>query len=529
MAQADLIRRLSPMDAFFLFIEREEQPMNVACVAAFEGHIPFRRFVSHIESRLHLIPRYRQRVIPSPLNAGLPTWEFDPEFDIKNHIFPVKLKRPGSDEQFRRLVDTLFEGTLDRDKPLWEIHLVHGLNGKRTGMFAKVHHCMVDGIAGVELLTIIFDAWPNTKPVRKKPYRPRPIPSPSSLLHDALWDSAIDSLEHWSKFQHGLAEYMRGQEPAGAMSSLAEFALTMKDFLTPNRRLPFNKPFSGKRKTAYGTFSFTEARAIRAACGGTVNDVMLAILTGAVRRYLIKHDESLRKRYLRVLVPVNLRREKDRGTLGNRISFLPVEVPLDIQDPVERLRQVRLTTQHLKENRVIEAVSLMFDVLQGTPALVQSLSLSGAASRAGQSLLGLLWQVPPMHLICTNVPGPQIPLYGLGHKLEYYYALLPVALEMGISCGISSYDQRLYVSMIADQQAAPDGDELMDAFVESFRELREAAAVKERHFLEIPREARDKAHTRAGSNGKSVSGLVQKERTGRPSRSSGKAPVPKQS
>jgi len=481
------------MDAFFLHIETEEQPMNVGCADIFEGKISFTRFVRTIESRLHLIPRYRQLVVPAPLNLGLPTWEFDPNFDIRNHIKHIKIAGPGTDQAFYELAGELFSGTLSRDKPLWEIYLVEGLAGKRTGLVAKVHHCMIDGIAGIGLLTVVLDAWPVPEKNRKKPYKPEPIPSASQLLYDAIWDGMSETLEHWTKFQKSLVEYGGGRELKEVIGIVKEFGLTMKDFFSPIKRFPFNRPFNGKRIIAGQSFSFAEAREIRTRCGGTVNDVALTIVSGAIQRYLETHGETLRKQTVRILVPVNMRQEDERGEMGNRISFLPVDVPLDILDPVERLRIITETTQHLKESKVIEGISLMFNALQGAPSLLQALALTNAASPSGQFLLGLMAQVPPSHMICTNVPGPQIPLYTVGHQLLSHYSLLPVALEMGISCAITSYDQRLYISIIADAQATPDADNLMEFISDSFHDLRIAAEVKERHYVEIPRAFRPAA------------------------------------
>jgi diacylglycerol O-acyltransferase len=524
MTTPSLKRRLSPMDAFFLYLEREEEPMSVGCVAQFEGKVPFKRFKSHIESRLHLIPRYLQRVIPTPLNIGMPTWEFDPDFDIDNHILCVKCEAPGDDDALRRTCEKLFRGMLDREKPLWEIYVIEGMKGNRTGMLTKIHHCMVDGIAGVALMHIIFDAWPKPQPVKKQKYEPAALPSQGQLLYDALWDSAIDSLDHWSRFQKGLADYARGFTSSQTLDAVKEFAAAMRDFLSPSKRMPFNKPFSGERKFAFADFSFAEARAIRAACGGTLNDVALTVLSGACQRYALMHGENLRKRYLRVLVPVNVRTEDERGAMGNRISFLPLEIPLEVKDHIERLRIINETTQELKQSRVSEAVGLMFNALQGMPAPLQALSLGSVARPTVQQALGLVWQVPPMHLICTNVPGPQIPLYCVGKRLLNYHGLLPIALEMGVSCGITSYDQRLFISFIADGNAAPDVDKLMDFMRECFIELRAAAEVKERHVVELAHAIRAQEAEFAHRNGNGNGSL--KRRVRRPKAQETKGPVP---
>lgn len=500
------------MDAFFLYLEREEEPMNVGFVAQFEGKIPFKRFKSHIDARLHLIPRYLQRVIPAPLHVGMPTWEFDPDFDIDNHIHYVKCDAPGDDDALRRTSERLFRGTLDRNKPLWEIYVIHGMTGNRTGMVTKIHHCMVDGIAGVALMYLIFDAWPKPEKVKKQKYIPQPLPSQAQLLYDALWDNAIDALDHWARFQKGLADYARGFSASQTLDAFKEFAAAMRDYLSPAKRMPFNKPFSGERKFAFADFSFAEARAIRAACGGTLNDVALTVLSGACQRYALMHGEKLRKRYLRVLVPVNIRTEDERGAMGNRISFLPIEIPLEVKDHVERLRIINETTQEMKQSRVSEAVSLMFNALQGAPAPLQALALGSAARPTAQQALGMIWQVPPMHLICTNVPGPQIPLYSVGKRLLNYYALLPIALEMGISCGITSYDQRLFISFIADGNAAPDVDKLMDYMRECFIELRAAAEVKERHVVDLVHAIRAKEAELARSNGNGKGSAARRPR-----------------
>ncbi|MDZ4859769.1 MAG: wax ester/triacylglycerol synthase family O-acyltransferase [Candidatus Hydrogenedentes bacterium] len=512
MSSSTLKRRLSPMDAFFLFSEREEEPMNVGCVAQFDGRVPFKRFVSHIDSRLHLIPRYRQRVVPAPFNIGMPTWEFDPDFDINNHVHLITCDDPGDEKAFHALCSELFRGMLDRNRPLWEIYVVEGMKGNRTGMFARVHHCMIDGVAGIGLLYVIFDAWPKSEKIKKEKYLPPPIPNSGQLLYDALRDNATDAVDHWSRFRKGLVDYAKGLDPTQTKAAAKEFAATMRDFLAPAKRMPFNKPFSGERKLAFADFSFAEARAIRAACGGTLNDVVLTVLSGACQRYLQLHGESLRKRYLRVLVPVNIRTEDERGDMGNRISFLPLEVPLEVKDPVERLRIINENTTELKKSRVSEAVSLMFSALQGVPAPVQALSLGSVATPLVQKILGMAWQVPPMHLICTNVPGPQIPLYCVGKRLLSYYPLLPIALEMGISCGVTSYDQRLFVSLIADGNAAPDVDSLIEFVRESFLELRAAASVNERHVVEMRHAMRDQEEHENRGNGTGNPAVKRKPR-----------------
>lgn len=498
MIDEKLNHRLSPMDAFFLYVETDEMPMHIGAAQIFDGEIDYLQFKETIDTRLHQIPRYLQRVIPAPFNLGHPTWEFDPDFDIDNHIFHLDLEDPADDNAFRNLTNKLFEGPLDRDKPLWEIYVVNGMSGNRSGLLSKVHHCMVDGIAGVGLLYVILDTLPDPPPSEKKEIDAEPIPGAAPRVFDALWDNAIDSIDTMTQLQKDFVEYGGGSKDV--VSSAKEFASVMGSFLKPIKRLPFNQPFSGERRIAWGEFSFAEARAIRAALGGTVNDVALTVLGGAIRKYMERHGEPTRRQFLRVLVPVNIRKDQNRGALGNHIAFLPAEVPLDVADHVERFRQIHETMDILKKERVADAIHLMFSVLQGSAAPFQASLLSTLSKPLAQGLLGNIAKVPPMHLICTNVPGPQIPLYCAGQKMLEHYALIPVAFEMGVTCGVTTYNQRMFITLIADEQAAPDVDALMEFYEESFYELRAQAQVRPAEYVAIDRERKERRRDRNGQS-----------------------------
>jgi diacylglycerol O-acyltransferase / wax synthase len=508
MIDEKLNHRLSPMDAFFLYVETDEMPMHIGAVEIFEGEIDYERFKATIDSRLHQIPRYLQRVVPAPFNLGHPTWEFDPDFNIDNHIFQLDIDEPGTDEDLRDLASKLFEGPLDRDKPLWEIYIINGMSEGRSALFARVHHCMVDGIAGVGLLYIILDTLPDPPPTEKKDFERKPLPSANARLFDAIWDNAIEGIDNVTKLQKDLVEY--GDGAPDLVSSAKEFSSVMGNFLKPIKRLPFNQPFSGERRIGWAQFSFAEARAIRSALGGTVNDVALTVLGGAVRKYMKRHGAPTRREYLRVLVPVNIRKDQDRGALGNHIAFLPAEVPLDVADHVERFRQIHETMDILKKERVADAIHLMFSVLQSSIAPLQASLLSTAAKPLTQGLLAKVAKIPPLHLICTNVPGPQIPLYCSGHKMLEHYALIPVAFEMGVTCGVTTYNQRMFITLIADEQACPDVDALMEYFDECFYELREQAKVRPQEYVHIDRELRARRHSKQ-DNGASGNGVAAKQ------------------
>ncbi|MBI1317551.1 MAG: wax ester/triacylglycerol synthase family O-acyltransferase [Candidatus Hydrogenedens sp.] len=485
MLDSELPRRLSGMDAFFLYAEREDQPLHVGATCIFDGRIPFLRFMRNLENRLHLIPRYRQRIVPSPLGIGHPTWEDDPGFDIKNHVFRVKVKAPGGEKELRQLSGKIFTGTLDRSKPLWEIYVVEGCEGGRGALIFKVHHCMVDGVAGIGLAFVLFDMVPDPPKSRKKPFRPEPLPEPQELLVDALWDSAIESVNHWTRFQRSVTDFGSSLNGTDLGTALRSFAASVGKLLLPLNRLPFNKPLSGRRLVCWREYSFTDTRAIRAVAGGTFNDVILTCVSGAIRRYMLDKTPNGRRipRNIRILCPVNVRQEHERGALGNRISFLPVEVPLNIADPMERLHAIALKTSELKEAKVSGSVSLMFEALQGIPAQLQAAVLAAVANPTVQSILPTA--MPPGNLICTNVPGPQIPLYVQGKRLLSTFPKVPVVMEMGVNFAIATYDQKLCINCCADGIVGNDVDKIMEYLDEGFRELMRAAEVKQADYVRI--------------------------------------------
>ena len=493
MSQANLSRRLSAQDATFLYFEREDSPMNIGSVAVFQGQIPYDKFVKNIEDKIHLIPRYQQRIIPAPLNLSHPTWEWDPGFDIRRHIMPVRLDPPGNLDQLRELASRLFQGRLSRDKPLWELYLVHGVEGGRSALVSKVHHCLVDGVSGIELLMIVMDVSPNPAPPPPppEPVAVGPIPDPISRFFNAMFDRMADNLRITADVQKALLSAI--DDPASVRSLNRALETALPYFLRPGRRAPFNKPFSGERKQAWSECSFAEVRAIRQACGGTVNDVVLAILGGALSRYYEAHGLETEGQVARVLTPVNVRREDERGSLGNRISMLLVEVPLGVRDPIERLNIVRERTDSLKRNHVADGIELLSDSLGNVPPMLQA-------------LLGTL-PTPPnnvANMVCTNVPGPMIPLYSVGHRLEAHYPMVPIAWEMGVGFAITSYNQKLYFGLMADAGAAPDVERLGDFLAQAYVELRSAAGVAPMETTEVgaaeaeQRPARKRAAPSAG-------------------------------
>ena len=462
-----LSTRLSSMDATFLYFEKKEAPMHIGSVSIFEGEIPFRKFVANLNARLPLLPRYQQRVTPDPFNLSHPTWEIDNDFDIKNHVFRIKLDSPGSEAELVNLAGRIFTPMMDRKKPLWDINLVYGLKGKRSAMISRVHHCMVDGISGVDLLKIVLDLSPEVKPVpviKREPAPPRP--DITRRFFDSLLGGMQEGMNRFMEFQNGLLNLAQSVaiDPArGAMPGLSQLLAALA---APASLLPFNRSCSGERKVVWSRFSFAEARAIRAALKGTVNDVVLTVLAGAVSRYAEQHGEQITGRTLRVMVPVSLRREEQRGTLGNLVSLLPLEIPLDLKDPIARFEHINSRTLAMKSARAAESFNMLTALIGILPASVQAV-VGGLAT----------FPLPPVNMVATNVPGPQVPLYSMGKRMLDYYPYVPVGYAVGCGCAIMSYDQRLYFGLTADAQAMPDVESLKQFLEESFVELCKAAGV----------------------------------------------------
>lgn len=468
MVQSSLSRRFGPQDAAFLYFDTDAAPMNVGAVAIFEGAIPFDEFVASVESRLHLVPRYRQRPVPPPFNIGRPTWEYDPDFDISRHIHRLRIEPPGTESQLAHLAARLYAGRLDRGKPLWEIFMVEGLEGDRTGMVAKTHHCLVDGVSGIELLMVTLDVSqdPPAASTPAEPYDPPAIPDRPTLFLDAFWDNLTEGLERWANLQKVLVDVMMGGDMSGARNIAHALEVAIPYFALPTQPAPVNGAFSGERELACADISFQEVRDIRKACGGTVNDVVLAVLGGALGRYLEMHGEPTDGRAMRVLTPVNVRREDERGALGNHIAMLLVEVPVGVSDPVERVQTITERTGRLKRAHVADGIESVANVLLSMPA-----PLGAMLGRVGP---------PPntvANIVCTNVPGPMIPLYTVGHRMLAGYPMPPPLWGMGVNCGVMSYNGRLYFGLVADAQAAPDVARLRDFLQQSFIELRVAAGI----------------------------------------------------
>lgn len=460
----NLTRRLSAQDAGFLYLERSNAPLHIGSLGIYEGELSYERFVQHLDARLPSIPRYRQRVAFVPFQLFHPTWEDDPDFEIRNHVHHVTLQSGGGEQQLAELAAELFARPLDRDRPLWEMFIINGLENGRSALLAKVHHCLVDGVSGIELLMATLDISPDPSPMPEPPpWDPGPLPDPNERLADAFWDQLSLQREALQEFVENLIDpWSRLQQTREVLDALD---LTSTWSNQPSPETPFTVELGTERRLAFSDISFVEIREIRASLGGTVNDVVLAVLAGALRRYLILHDYDVEGLEFRVAIPVNVRVDEEQAELGNRISCMLAALPVGEPDPVKQLNIIRERLDQLKQANQAGGLAQLSRMAAYAPASIQA--LAGLA--------------PPdntmINLICTNVPGPMIPLYCVGRPMLAHYPLVPLSLNLGLSVGVTSYNHRLYFGLIADPNAVPDVENLKRCLDESFFELRSAAGV----------------------------------------------------
>ena len=459
----ELNRRLSSLDSVFLYLERKECPMHIGSTSIFEGKITYKDLVRHIEDRLFLLPRYVQKVVPDPFNLAHPTWEACEDFDIKNHIFKVSQKKALSEKDLVKVAGELMTGVMDRSKPLWEIYVVERVEGNRSAMISKIHHCMVDGISGVDLIKIIFDITPDSAPP-PKPETAKEEPKKKDTTQ-IFFESVLGALQETSQrlmeMQGGLmymASNLLNSQNAEALPHLSEVLPAVS---TPPPILPFNGPCSGERRLAWTEFSFAEARAVRNVLGGTVNDVVLTVLSEAVARYTKFHGQTIKGKIVRFMVPVSLRQKEQRGALGNIISILPVEIPLDIADLPSRFKFVHERTNVMKTARLAEGLLTVGSIYMLMPAPMQS--LVGALANL---------PFPPFNMIATNVPGPQVPIYLAGRKMTAQYPYVPIGYQVALGCAILSYNQTLYFGLSSDAQAMGDVEKFREILDEVFADIR---------------------------------------------------------
>ena len=451
-------------DALFLYIERPGQPLSIASVSVFEGAVSLKACRDFVESKLPEIPRYRQIVAFPPFNVGLPSWQPDPNFDIRNHIRQVTLRR-GTEAGLKALASQILSTHLDRERPLWDLTLVRGLEGNRTGMVARIHHCLADGLAGVGIMNVLMSITPEQPPIpRKKPAAPAPQQRDSGAqLLDSLMKSYFSAVKG-ALTLHNEALKIAQELLASPSGPINDLMNVMPEIASPAERLPFNVVCHGPQKFGWTEIAMADIQEIRQRHGGTVNDVILTIMAAALRRYAELRGVRVKGRSVRIMIPVNVRGNGDVRELGNRISFLPVTIPLDIRSPQKLFEFVRERMELLKRARAAEVVGFAGGLFSTIPTPVWA-AIGPVASQLPLSLC---------NIICTNIPGPRVPLYLLGHKMLSWYPYVPIGGEMGLNCAILSYNGTAYFGFTCDVGAVPDPEHLEKFVTMSCAELRKA-------------------------------------------------------
>jgi diacylglycerol O-acyltransferase / wax synthase len=464
MAQTQHLDRLTSIDASFLHNEGHSSHMHVGGLTVFEGPPPaIQDFLDHIRGRLHLVPRYRQKLAIPPLETGRPLWVDDHNFNLEYHVRHTALPEPGSEEQLLRLAARIFSQRLDRAKPLWETWMIEGLEDNRFALITKTHHALIDGIAGVDLATVLFDLEPVPKapePEAEEEWVAAREPSPTDMVAAGLRGMVKSGIEvaarAVSAATHPETAINKARE---AIEGVGEVAWAG---LNPAPHTPLNVDIGPHRRVAIVRFELEEFKQVKNALGGTVNDVMLTVVAGALREWL--HSRGVRTEgvELRGLVPVSIRDEQDRG-LGNRIAAMRGPLPVYIGDPVARLRFVKQEMDGLKESKQALGAEVIASVNNFAPPTILA-----QASRINFS-------TRLFNLIVTNVPGPQFPLYVLGRELQDLFPVAFLPENHALAVAIMSYNGKLNFGLLADYDALPDLDVIEQGIVDSLEELKAAA------------------------------------------------------
>jgi WS/DGAT/MGAT family acyltransferase len=461
--------RLTATDAAFLEIEDETAMMHVGALAVFEagplarpeGGIDIERLRALVESKL--VPRYRQRIVYTPI-LNHPVWVDDPRFNLHYHLRHLSVAAPGDERQLKRLAGHVFSLPLDRSKPLWELWVIEGLADGRFAIITKAHHCMIDGVGSAELMTASMEASPQGMPEPREPHRwlPRPAPGPIELV--------LGELGH--TVGRGVSAL---RSVRGAAGQPVESARSVRDALTGLGQAvgaslhqasptPLNVEIGPHRRFDWLRFPLADVKEVKNQLGGTVNDVVLATVSGALRRFLAARGEAVDRLDFRAMIPVNIRTRDQAGAFGNRVAMMSARLPLDVRSPRKRLRAVIETTAALKASKQARGVELLEEASDfGLTKLFAQFAKLSAMGR-------------PFNVVVTNVPGPQLQAYLLGAPMLAAYPLVPLYKNQALGIALFSYNGGLFWGLNADWDAVPDLHDLAGALSAEFEALRKAAA-----------------------------------------------------
>lgn len=464
--------RLSALDATFLGLEDGNAHMHVGATMVFEpgplvdadGRLDVDRIRRAVAAKLHLVPRYRQKLAYVPVE-GHPVWVDDENFNLEYHVRAAALPYPGGPQELKRLTGRIMSQMLDRGKPLWEIWVVEGLQDGGFALINKTHHCMIDGVSGSDVISALLDPDPTLPLGRPQPWKPRPAPHAVNLTADALRHRLEQPVELLRATRRAITD------PAKALRESQAVVRSVAEALAPSLRkasaTPFNVPIGPHRLMEWTETPLEDVKAVKNVLGGTVNDVVLATVAGAVRRFFKYRRVSVQKMDFRVMIPVSVRRESERGSFGNRVSLMVAPLPIGIKSPVERLNAITATTKDLKRSKQAVGAERLTAMAEWTVP-----NLMAQAVR-------LATRARVVNLIVTNVPGPQVTLYLEGARMVASYPLVPLTHNMACGIALFSYDGTLYWGINGDWDALHDSDRLLRYVGESFEELRAAAHAAE--------------------------------------------------
>ncbi len=461
--------RLTSLDASFLHLETTETPMHVGAVSVFEGGAFFDErglfrladIRDLVESRLPLLPRFRKRLMNTPWDQGRPIWVDDDRFDISYHVRLTALPKPGSWEQLVTLATRVQETLLDRERPLWELWFVEGLEGGQVGLVQKTHHALVDGVSGVDVATILLDVTPDYVPDEIAPWEPVSAPDGNTLLRDSI----VERITEPAELVRAARRVVRG--PRRAVQRAGEIArsfstMATRDTIAPRTSLN-TRPIGRHRRLGVARVPLADVKAVRAAFAGTVNDVILAAVGAGFGRFLAARGEEVDDVRLRVMCPVSVRADDEQGALGNRVSAMFVSLPIGPMAPHDRLDAIRATTADLKDKQQAVAADFLTGLTQYAAPTLMSM-----AARAAH-------RQPLFNVICTNVPGPQFPLYLMGARMLEAFPIVPLTKNTSVVVGILSYDGILHFGLFGDRDACPDIEHLAACIDDAFADLVKAA------------------------------------------------------
>jgi WS/DGAT/MGAT family acyltransferase len=455
--------RLTAIDASFLSNESDSTHMHIGAVLIFEGPPPkYDDFVDHVESRLPFVPRYRQKLLYPPLDAGRPLWADDPAFNLSFHMRHTALPSPGDDRELIALANRVFSQGLDRTRPLWEMWLVQELADDRFAVLIKSHHAMIDGVSGVDIGTVIFDVTENPEPIAQtEEWKPDPQPSSVDLLKRSASELASTPVHLGERL---IKAIRRPESVLDRISDQAEgLSEVARAFADSAPEVPLNVEIGPHRRIAWARADLADLKKVKDAFATTVNDVVLAIVAGSVREWLIGRGVPTDELELRAMVPVSVRGEDERGHLGNKLATMRAPLPVYEADPVKRLEIVSAAMDGLKQSKQALGAEVIARLNDFAPP-----TLLAQAAR-------LTFSTRLFNLLVTNVPGPQMPLYVLGHKLTEAFPIAFLAKNHALAVAVMSYNGRVQIALLGDYDAMPDIQFIADGLGSALDELLEAA------------------------------------------------------